>query len=132
MLIPLPKADEVCYVGPEPKGQRKNCKNCMMWVKTNQCGIHEPRVEVLPDMVCSYWVGGDSMPEYPKGHKVYYIDPEFSGLMTAKGGTSCDVCKFYKPTSDDVSKCLAVTDETGKKLATVNGKGCCARWTKKP
>lgn len=125
--IPLPRAHQVLYVGPLPDGARKNCSNCCLYVKDETCSIHDPKVHVLPESVCGYWVGGEPA-QKRRANKVEYVDPNFSGLGIAKDGTSCDSCRFYKSLDRESGQCRAVRAEEGDGLLKVKSKSCCARW----
>jgi hypothetical protein len=128
--IPLPRAHQVLYVGPLPDGARKNCANCCLYVKDETCSIHDPEIHVKPDAVCGYHVGGEPANKR-RSNKVEYVDPDFSGLGVVQGGTSCDICKFYKSEGKDSGRCQAVIGEEGEQLLKVSARGCCARWEAK-
>ena len=137
---PLPKTWGVLYVGPNPDGSRKSCANCMMWAsKDKQCEIHDYNIMVTKDHTCGYYVHGKPHPKRmhkPDGVHLSPVDPKHSGLAEVKGGTSCDNCEYYRKINDGKGTCIAVQVGVGEsgaagKLATVEAKGCCARWEPK-
>lgn len=127
-----PEPWEVLYTGPNPDGTRKKCKNCVMFAtKAKECYLFSPSKTIEPDMICGYHVYGEPMEEFTNRLPMEYLDEETSGLETVKSGTSCDNCQAYKKHDADDGKgeCSAV--HVGGKPATVEGRGCCTRWTAK-
>jgi intein/homing endonuclease len=63
------------------------------------------------------------------------VDPKTSGLETVKGGTSCDICEYYKKINEEKGTCRVVQQDAGGKaigkLEVVDAFGCCARWEAK-
>jgi hypothetical protein len=125
--VPLPTAAEVLYVLPLPSEDRKNCQNCALFVKSGSCNIHKPQIQVSPESICGYWVGGEPT-EKRWETKVDYVEPEYSGLEHIKGGTSCSNCHWFEPKDRGEGKCRAVLDPKSKKHLHVLGKSCCSRW----
>ncbi len=132
---PAPELSSILYVHPNRDGTRKNCKNCMMWVKkTEQCVIHNPKLEVVAEEVCGYHIFGKPMSKWMDHPGIDYVDPKFSGLEDVVEGTACDNCHFFErgTTSQGESfmgLCLAARDsEIPTMNASVHGRGCCARW----
>lgn len=126
----LPKAWGVTYAAPNPDGSRKICSNCMMWVSTTtQCVVHEKSLPVSNEQICGYHIFGQPMKKWTDHPGMMPLDPKYSGLAFVRGGTSCDVCKWFgaKP-GEPLGTCYAVLDNDSSKYATVHAKGCCARW----
>ena len=122
MSAPLPQLWGVLYAGPNKDGERKNCANCMFFSQgpasallgsKSNCQVLPVRVK--PDQVCGYHVPPEK------------ADPELAGLETVKGGTSCDLCRFYDPETDTSGHCNAVEGDDGGPAA-VEARGCCGRW----
>jgi hypothetical protein len=112
----------------------------MMWAsKDQQCEIHDFNIVVTKEHTCGYYVHGKPHPKRmhkPDGVDVSPVDPKHSGLDKVPGGTSCDNCEYYKNPKMGKGTCIVVQEGAGAegstgKLATVEGKGCCARWEKK-
>lgn len=136
----LPKTWGVLYAHPSPDGKRKGCFNCMMFIsKDKQCEIHDVNIEATKDHTCGYWVFGAPHPKRmhkPDNVHLQAVDPKHSGLAKVPGGTSCDICEYYKNPKNKKGTCIAVQegigeDEAAGKLATVEALGCCARWESK-
>lgn len=136
----LPKTWGVLYVHPNPDGSRKKCDNCMMFISgEKQCEIHDVNIAVTKDMTCGYHVYGKvhaKRMHQPDGEHLDAVDPKHSGLAEVKGGTSCNICEYYRKIDDGKGTCLVVQVGVGEsgsagKLATVEALGCCARWEKK-
>lgn len=126
LKFPAPKPWGVCYAGPSPGGQRKRCGTCMMFVLEGSCAIHPRRTTVTPDHICGYHVHGQPMKKWMDHPGIQPLKVTESGLELVKGGTSCDVCRYYA-----VGVCLVVAGASGKPPAKVHPRGCCARWEKK-
>ena len=127
---PLPFPWGVLYSGPNPDGTRKMCLNCMMYAANDRtCNIHAPNVEVAPMAICGYHVYGYPMEERMEHPGIVYVDPALSGLEVIPGGTSCDICIYYAPTSREKGLCHAVAKEKdGLPPQPVEALGCCSRW----
>ncbi len=123
---PLPERFQVLYVGPTPDGKPKNCSNCCLWNASNRCLIHSPKIDVTPQMVCGYWVGGTPTEDRFYLADVQYVEPKFSGLATFKYGASCSTCRWFEEVSLDRGCCHAL-QEKGKP-PPVHPLGCCARF----
>lgn len=123
----LPEPWGVVYTPPNPDASRKSCGNCMMWVETEQCAIHDPELGILDDDVCGYHIYGEPMAEWMDHPGMQPVQPEHSGLETVEGGTSCDNCRYYN--GDEVEGvCQAVAAPGSLEPAPVQSLGCCARW----
>lgn len=136
----LPKTWGVLYAHPNPDGSRKKCENCMMFISgEKQCEVHDVNIVVTKEHTCGYHVFGKSHPKRmhkPDGVHLDAVDPKHSGLDLIKGGTSCDICEYYKNPKNGTGTCIAVQVGVGAegstgKLATVEAMGCCARWESK-
>lgn len=135
---PLPQAWGVLYAHPNPDGSRKQCQNCMMWIRRDEdgkpkCMIHPRTLEVTAEMVCGYHVHGaplEKRMDHPGG--LTPVNPRFSGLGVVPGGTTCDLCLYYEAKDEASGLCYAVSkgDEPplGDPPTPVEAKGCCARW----
>jgi hypothetical protein len=125
---PLPEPWAVLYVHPTKNGDRRNCRNCIMFsTEDGKCEIMDPsKTSVTPDHVCGYHVFGKPMKEFSARAGIQYVDPKTSGLSVVKGGTSCDVCKFFESGESGKGTCRGVIVKG--KPATVEAKGCCARY----
>lgn len=130
LLAPAPETWGVLYAHPNPNASRKSCKNCMMWVETNQCVIHNPKVHVSSQHTCGYHVYGKPMKKWMDHEDIEYVDPQHSGLELAPGGTSCDTCRFFEATyASHTGMCKQVSAGEGSELhAEVHARGCCAAW----
>ena len=115
------------YQKPNPDGSRKSCNNCVTWVRTNRCLVHDPDLEVKKNMICGYYIYGTPQERWPESWEHEPVDKELSGLDTVDGGTSCDVCKWYDG-DDDEGLCQAVNELGTTSPAPVQARGCCARW----
>lgn len=124
---PLPTLPQVLYVPPLPDKARKNCSNCCMFVTSGSCQLHGPKTKISPQAVCGYWVGGKPRPQRLLVD-VDYVNPSLSGLDIVKGGTSCDTCKWFEAAQPGKGTCHGVRNESGSGLASVEARGCCARW----
>ena len=115
------------YAPPNEDGSRKKCENCFMWVKNEKkCVILDKKLTINPTDVCGYHVYGKPFENWIDSVK-YPIPEELAGLSKTEDGTSCDICKYYGN-----KKCYAVaTEDNGDIPATIDPKGCCARWAKK-
>lgn len=116
MRASLPQAWGVLYAAPNEDGERKTCGNCE-FLDDGDCEVLG--IEVEDDQICGYHIESGT-----------YADPKVSGFGTVKGGTSCDICRFYEATTADGGNCAAVVDEDGDP-AKVEAMGCCARWEAK-
>ncbi len=127
-VAPLPERSQCLYVEPLPNGDRKNCKNCALWVTSSRCLIHDPVIWVDKEAICGYWVGGK--PQEGDLHLNMklgdFVSPAFSGLTIVKEGTSCDNCKWYEPKDAGSGRCHGL-EEKGQP-PPVQARGCCARW----
>jgi len=135
--VPRPTPGEVIYADPNPDGSRKSCSNCMMWVKDNQCLIHEKGLKVPANMVCGYHVYGKPMDKWMDHPGMMPVKPETSGLIVAIYGTTCNICLWFDvgtPDSDTLNQeeggfCLAVKHTEEEDIdAEIAGFGCCSRW----
>lgn len=127
----LPKTWGVLFAYPNPDGSRKACANCLMWVRTQTCMVHEPTLAVPMNAVCGYHIYGEPHLEREHDHKkVQFLDPELSGLEQVPGGTSCDRCKWYEPQMPNQGLCNAVLENESNSPALVEALACCARWEK--
>jgi hypothetical protein len=123
----LPELGEALYVEPAPGGEHRNCSNCILWQPLlTQCSIHETSVEVTEFHVCGYHVFGSPSKQWKDLKGLQPVNPKFSGLVLAKGGTACENCNHWTPMEDDDGICAAVM-KRGKPAHTAS-KGCCARW----
>ncbi len=118
-----PEAWGVVYATPNPDGSRKNCVNCMMWSRDEKCSIHEEGQRVESEDVCGYHVYGKPMDKRMAHPGMDPLKPIYSGLDHVGGGTSCDICTYYRPGGF----CAKVQDGHGN-MASVHAKGCCAAW----
>jgi len=123
-----PKPWGVLYTAPNSDGTRKNCKNCMLWCKTEQCVIFPATKQIKGAMICGYHVNGIPSDKWVD-RGVDYVDEYTSGLETVPKGTSCDVCSHYKG-NDKAGICNIVQQENGSQ-AEVKALGCCAAWEPK-
>jgi hypothetical protein len=125
---PLPEPWAVLYVHPTKNGDARNCKNCILFVAPRgTCEIMDPeKQKVTPDHVCGYHIFGKPLKEPRSWPGLQFVDPKTSGLSLAKGGTSCDQCKFFEAGEGDKGTCHGVISKG--KPATVEAKGCCARY----
>lgn len=125
---PMPPPWGVLLADPNPDGSRKSCGNCMMWAHSNQCNIYDPGLEITADQICGYHVFGEPMEEVMEHPGIQYQSPEYGGLESVPGGTSCDICKYYEA-EEDRGLCHAVADpESGSPPTPVLALQCCARW----
>lgn len=129
--IPQPTAPEVGYAGPNPDGSRKRCGNCYKFIATGACVEVMGRIE--PGMVCNFHLFGrpqDTPPLRAPTPKSSAVD---AGLISSPlgEGTSCNICRFYTPDSQqrDIGLCAAVADPLGLPPAAVEALGCCYRWS---
>lgn len=127
--IPLPSAPEAVYAGPNPDGSRKRCGNCYKFVADGSCVEVAGRVE--EGAVCNLHVFGRPQtlpPPFGPRPKLGAVD---AGLIPTPGGdgTSCDLCRFYKPSAPDVGLCEALADAMQMPPAAVEPLGCCSRWS---
>jgi hypothetical protein len=125
----LPKPWGVLYAHPNPDGSRKSCANCATWIKDlKQCDYHASNIMVTKDHICGYHVWGK-----PHDGRLFediqYVDPQFSGLELVSGGTSCDICEYYRKTHSDGGICRVA--QVDGKHAKVDALGCCARFESK-
>jgi hypothetical protein len=124
---PLPEKSQCLYVEPLPNGERKNCKNCALWVTSARCLIHEPSIHIGPDWVCGYWVGGKPLDSDFHLQIKNYIPRSLTGLTVAKEGTACDNCKWFdREKGEEKGHCEALQEQG--KPAAVEARGCCSRW----
>jgi hypothetical protein len=123
---PLPEKSQCLYVEPLPNGERKNCKNCALWVTTSRCLIHDPTIHIPGDWICGYWVGGRPLDSDLHLDIKQYIPPSFTGLGVAIDGTACDNCMWYEAESKERGKCHALQEHS--KPASVLARACCSRW----
>jgi hypothetical protein len=120
---PLPSLEEVMYAPPNPDGSRKSCGNCWKFVTTGSCV--EVEGDISEDQVCGYHVFGTPFAAAPPSG-ADKMSQAVSGLITKRGGTSCDICKAYDPGDAKGGHCKGV--QKGGKLAVVQARGCCGRW----
>lgn len=127
---PPPSLADVLYVEPAPDGAHRNCKNCVLWVPVMEaCTIHGSAVDVTEDSVCGYHVFGPPSKQWKDFKGIQVVNPKFSGLIHAKGGTACENCRYYNPIEEEEGVCSAVFKKE-RTNAHVHPKGCCTRWTK--
>lgn len=124
--VSLPETWGVLYAHPNPDGSRKACENCMMWITSGECGIHEPGLAVPRNATCGYHVFGMPMDERMEHPGIQYVDPMNSGLEETEEGTSCDICRHFEVTDGNTGICHAVALDGIP--ADVHPRGCCARW----
>jgi len=125
----LPEPWGVLYQRPNMDGSRKSCGNCMMWVETSQCVIHDPELEIDASYTCGYYVFGDPHTgDWADQRHIQYVTPELSGLEQVPGGTSCDICVHYTKSGPIEGSCDAVRDPDIDGFARVDALGCCAAW----
>lgn len=125
---PLPLPPEVIYRHPNPDGTRKACRNCVMWVATqNLCTIHGPDISIRENEYCNYHLYG--APAAKMGMDMDFVTPDLSGLKMAGGGLSCDVCVHFRESDKPgAGNCVAVRNpDTGKPPAHVEALGICSR-----
>lgn len=122
----LPNKAQCLYVEPLPSGERKNCKNCALWVTDFRCLIHEPTIHIAADAICGYWVGGKPRDSDFRLAIETYIPPSLTGLTFALQGTSCDNCTWYESQEQEKGRCHGLQE--GGKPASVRARACCARW----
>jgi len=122
-----PYMSGVVYSKPNSDDSRKNCKNCALWVTTQNCLIHPRSLVVSGDEICGHHLHGKPRAEWLQLEGIDPLDPKFSGVQKADGGASCDSCVFYR---EDGHKCSGVVSEGGE-LATVEALGRCSRWERK-
>lgn len=127
-----PESWGVLYAEPNADGRRKACSNCAFWATSQQCSIHKETVYISAQAVCGYHVTGTPSDVRAEIPGLEPVEPQFSGLVTVPGGTSCDRCKWYDPELDvdDRGFCRAVNTPEGMP-APVQSLGCCARWEKR-
>ncbi len=138
---PLPEPWGVLLAHPNPDGSRKSCVNCMMWARTDQCAIHDPDLIIEADHICGYHVFGtpmEVMPTRPSIHdqpNIQYVDPDYSGLDSVPGGTSCDLCMYYEPIGENYEAdgvegglCHQISALDENPPAPVGPLMCCAAW----
>jgi hypothetical protein len=119
---PLPGKAETLYVEPMASGERRNCRNCCMWVKDSRCMIHEPSLHISGDYVCGYHSPGEPLDRNPL--KITdVVSPNLSGLTLVVGGTACNNCRYAS-----AGHCMAM-EEDGKH-PPISPLGCCSRWEK--
>ena len=123
---PLPEKSQCLFVEPLPNGDRKNCKNCALWVTSARCLIHDPKLHIPEDWICGYWVGGKPLDTDLKLDIKQYIPPSLTGLGSAPEGTACDNCRWFESTSEAQGKCHGL-QEKGKP-PIVAARACCSRW----
>lgn len=123
----MPQAGSALYVPPAPGYTRRLCNNCCLWIDSGECDVHAPGLEVAPDAVCGYWVGGTPLTER-SDRKVLHVLPEFSGLERVPGGTHCGNCKWFKKGSGGKGLCQAVANKERDGFQEVHKDGCCALW----
>lgn len=121
----LPTLAGILYAPPNKDGSTKNCKNCIMWVKTKQCAIHRKGLEVVADDVCGYHVYGKPMKEWMDHPGIDPVRPVHSGLELVKGGTHCLNCRHLSAVA---TVCTVARNADGTALASVDKNGCSARW----
>lgn len=127
--VPYPKPWGVLLAQPNPDGSRKTCGNCMMWVRTDQCAIHDPGLPVSEEHICGYHVYGQPMDEWMDHPGIQPVNPEYSGLEHVPGGTSCDICIYYEQVDDEMGMCHQVADpEIHSPPVPVSALQCCAAW----
>jgi hypothetical protein len=129
---PLPQLWGVLYVDPlAGSSARRNCKNCFMWVSTEQkCVIHPKELKVTGLMICGYHVGGVPMKKWMDIPGLASVSPKYSGLGgEVPEGTACDNCKFFEGTEEEAGVCHGAQKKNHP--APVHPRGCCSRWEEK-
>jgi hypothetical protein len=119
----LPTLGDLLYVEPAPGNAKRNCDNCMMWVRTNKCVIHSKSKAIQAKDVCGYHVYGQPMEEWMDHPGMQPVNPKYSGLTHVEEGTHCGNCMHF---SGD--RCTAAKTDKGTSHPPVDVNGCCARW----
>lgn len=126
---PPPELSDVLYVDPAPGGERRNCKNCVLWGSSNKkCSIM-PGEEATAFHVCGYHVFGSPGKRHIDFEGIHPPDPKFSGFSLVPEGVACENCNWFVREGDEDGVCLAVKKR--KKRAHVHPKGVCTRWSTK-
>ncbi|MCI0564392.1 MAG: hypothetical protein MN733_38460 [Nitrososphaera sp.] len=79
---------------------------------------------------CGYHVFGLPMEVRMPHEDLDPVDEKLSGFEIIPGGTSCDICVYYEPTSGTKGLCHAVARSDRHPPQPVQALGCCARWEK--
>lgn len=117
------------YADPNPDQSRKACANCTFWIPSGECDVHAPGIQVAGYDVCGYHIYGQPLVARSPRQNAQYVKPEYSGLMTIPGGTTCGRCKWYESDVMFVQRglCMALDDSSGAP-APVEELACCARF----
>lgn len=122
--------DNVNYARPNPDGTRKNCANCLFWLKEKtECFLHDEEIEVLATTICNYHVFGSPQVAGLQRGDTDPLDPALSGLREAPNGSSCDGCTFFAPRGSTQGECNALHfKEAPKRTVLVAADARCGRW----
>lgn len=126
---PLPTPGEALYRHPNTDGTPKACRNCMMYVPSeNRCVIHDRGLEVTEDLICGYHIFGVPMEKWMEHPGMEALTPDLSGLRNAGSGLVCANCRFFEDLGNGKGNCSGVADpNTGQPPASVELMGFCAR-----
>ncbi len=125
--VGLPQAHECMYSAPRKDEERKKCRNCMFWVRTENCLLHPRDLKVSGSHICHHWIGGQLRQVWEDIGIDTPLMPETSGLELVKEGISCDNCSHYFWDGDETGLCESLVD-TDNRPAKVHPKASCARW----
>lgn len=127
---PLPKVTGALYRHPNPDGSRKACRNCIMWVSSeNRCAIHGKDQAVTGDLVCGYHIFGTPMEKGMDHPGMQAVTPDVSGLRPAGPGVACASCRFYEDKGGGQGLCYGVSKDGDRRPPVpVELLGWCARY----
>jgi hypothetical protein len=78
---------------------------------------------------CGYHIFGAPSKQWKDMKGLQPVNPKFSGLTLARGGTACENCQHFTKIDDEDGVCAAVMKRS--RPAHVHPKGCCTRWSRK-
>lgn len=130
----MPEFSEVLYSKPMPGGARRNCHNCVFWVKPHsQCSLMEPGVLATAKHVCGHHIPGAPVQTRMELPGLSPMDPQYAGLVLASKGIACENCDHYTVQEEDEGVCAAVVKNgaptSSRRSPPVQAKACCTRWS---